>query len=48
MEELQASFSVDTTSHLKIQSTFKDQARTDEKGKHTWEYVSILKRFATL
>ena len=25
----------------------KIKARADEKAQHTWEYVSILKRFAT-
>jgi hypothetical protein len=30
----------------KMQITFKDKARADEKAEHTWEYVSILKRFA--
>ena len=30
----------------KMQITFKDKARADEKGQHTWEYVSILKRLA--
>jgi len=31
----------------KMQVTFKDKARADEKTEHTWEYVSILKRLAT-
>jgi len=31
----------------KMQITFKDKARTDEKAQHTGEYVSILKRLAT-
>jgi hypothetical protein len=31
----------------KMQITFKDKARADEKAEHTWEYVSILKRLAT-
>jgi hypothetical protein len=31
----------------KMQITFKDKARADEKAQHTWEYVSILKRLAT-
>ncbi|MBU0767916.1 MAG: hypothetical protein KJ687_02320, partial [Proteobacteria bacterium] len=31
----------------KVQITFKDKARVDEKVEHTWEYVSILKRLAT-
>ena len=31
----------------KMQITFKDKARADEKAEHTCEYVSILKRFAT-
>jgi hypothetical protein len=41
----------------KMQITFKSRlsfvksrhsgARADEKAQHTWEYVSILKRFAT-
>jgi hypothetical protein len=25
----------------KMQITFKDKARADEKAEHTWEYVSI-------
>jgi hypothetical protein len=32
----------------KMQITFKDKARADEKAQHTWEYVSILKRLTTL
>jgi hypothetical protein len=32
---------------LKMQITFKDKARADEKAKHTLEYVSILKRLVT-
>jgi hypothetical protein len=32
----------------KIQITFKDKARADEKAEHTREYVSILRRSATL
>jgi len=28
----------------KMQITFKDKARADEKAQHTWKYVSILKR----
>jgi hypothetical protein len=31
----------------KMQITFKDKARADEKAQHAWEYVSILKRLAT-
>ena len=31
----------------KMQITFKDKAKVDEKAEHTWEYVSILKRLAT-
>ncbi|MDH4204697.1 MAG: hypothetical protein OEV45_04125 [Desulfobacteraceae bacterium] len=31
----------------KMQITFKDKARADEKAQHTWEYVSILKRLET-
>jgi hypothetical protein len=31
----------------KMQITFKDKARADEKAQHTWEHVSILKRLAT-
>ena len=31
----------------KMQITFKDKARADEKAQHTCEYVSILKRLAT-
>jgi hypothetical protein len=31
----------------KMQITFKDKARADEKAEHTREYVSILKRLAT-
>jgi ATP-dependent Zn protease len=31
----------------KLQITFKDQARADEKSQHISEYVSILKRLAT-
>jgi len=31
----------------KMQITFKDKARADEKVEHPWEYVSILKRLAT-
>jgi hypothetical protein len=31
----------------KMQITFKDKARADEKAQHTREYVSILKRLAT-
>jgi hypothetical protein len=31
----------------KMQITFKDKARADEKAQHTWEYVSILRRSAT-
>jgi hypothetical protein len=31
-----------------MQIRLKDKARTDEKAEHTWEYVSILKRVATL
>ena len=32
----------------KMQITFKDKARADEKAQHTWgKYVSILKRLAT-
>jgi hypothetical protein len=30
----------------KMQITFKDKARADEKAQHTWEYESILKRLA--
>jgi hypothetical protein len=32
----------------KMQITFKDKARADEKAEHTLEYVSILRRSATL
>jgi hypothetical protein len=28
----------------KMQITFKDKARADEKAQHTWKYLSILKR----
>jgi len=28
----------------KMQITFKNKARVDEKAQHTWKYVSILKR----
>jgi hypothetical protein len=31
----------------KMQITFKDKARADEKAEPTWEYVSILRRLAT-
>jgi hypothetical protein len=33
----------------KMQITFKDKARADEKAEHTWgvKYVSILKKLAT-
>jgi hypothetical protein len=31
----------------KMQITFKDKARADEKAEHTCEYVSILRRPAT-
>jgi hypothetical protein len=31
----------------KMQITFKDKARADEKAQHTRKYVSILKRLAT-
>ncbi len=31
----------------KMQITFKDKARADEKAEHTQEYVSILRRPAT-
>jgi len=31
----------------KMQITFKDKARADEKAEHTREYVSILRRSAT-
>jgi hypothetical protein len=31
----------------KMQITFKDKARTDEKAEHTREYVSILRRSTT-
>jgi hypothetical protein len=31
----------------KMQITFKDKARADEKAQHTREYVSILRRSAT-
>jgi hypothetical protein len=32
----------------KMQIAFKDKARADEKAQHTREYVSILRRAATL
>jgi hypothetical protein len=31
----------------KPQIAFDGKARADEKAQHTWEYVSILKRFST-
>jgi hypothetical protein len=32
----------------KRQIALKDKARVDEKAEHTWEYMSILKKPATL
>jgi hypothetical protein len=40
-------FSILLQAISKMQITFKDKARADEKAQHTREYVSILKRLAT-